>query len=220
MGEMNVKNFPSPQDIDTVIFDFGGVLFDIDYDAPVHAFAELGLGDFKSLYTQAAQNPLFDLLETGKISDADFYEELRKHFGSELNDARLEAAWNSILTGIPKERVELIHELKAKKRTLLLSNTNAIHVRAFEKMMDQQFGLEYFRSAFEKVHYSNEIGIKKPDPRTFLALCDWHDLNPARTLFIDDSVQHVEGALKAGLKAYHLEVQKEDIRDVLASWIQ
>lgn len=219
MGKMNVKNFPSPQEIDTIIFDFGGVLFDIDYDAPVRAFAELGLGDFKSLYTQAAQNPLFDLLETGKISDEDFYEALRVHFKSELNDQRLETAWNSILTGIPKGRVELIHQLKAEKRTLLLSNTNAIHVRAFEKMMDQQFGLDYFRSAFEKVHYSNEIGIKKPDPKTFLALCDWHELKPERTLFIDDSLQHVEGALKAGLKAYHLEVLKEDVRDVFASWM-
>lgn len=216
---MNVKHFPTLQEIDAIIFDFGGVLFDIDYDAPVRAFAELGLDNFKSLYTQAAQNPLFDLLETGKISDADFYEALRKHFHSDLSDERLEDAWNSILTGIPKERIAMIHQLKVNKRTFLLSNTNAIHVREFEQMMDRQFGLDYFRSAFEKVHYSNEIGIKKPDPETFLALCKWHGLEPERTLFIDDSVQHVKGALKAGLMAYHLEVSKEDVRDVFAAWL-
>jgi len=218
MGEVSMKAFPLAADIDNIIFDFGGVLFDIDYDAPVRAFAALGLNDFNSLYTKAAQNPLFDLLETGKISNEGFYDEIRAHFKTQLDNSTLEAAWNSILTGIPKSRIELIHQLKTKKRTFLLSNTNAIHVAAFERMIDREMGLAYYRSAFEKVHYSNEIGIKKPDQKTFLALCDWHDLKPERTLFIDDSPQHVQGALAAGLKAYHLEVNNEDVRDLFAGW--
>ena len=85
-------------------------------------------------------------------------------------------------------------------------------------MIDREMGLEHYRSAFEKVHYSNEIGIKKPDPKTFLALCEWHHLEPERTLFIDDSPQHVQGALAAGLKAYHLDVNSEDVRDLFAGW--
>lgn len=218
MGEVRMKLLPPVADIDNIIFDFGGVLFDIDYDAPVRAFAALGLNDFNSLYTKAAQNPLFDLLETGKISNEGFYDEIRTHFKTQLDSSTLEAAWNSILTGIPKGRIDLIHQLKTKKRTFLLSNTNAIHVAEFERMIDREMGLAYYRSAFEKVHYSNEIGIKKPDPKTFLALCEWHDLKPERTLFIDDSPQHVKGALAAGLIAYHLDVNNEDVRDLFAGW--
>ena len=102
MGEVSMKALPLAADIDNIIFDFGGVLFDIDYDAPVRAFAALGLNDFNSLYTKAAQNPLFDLLETGKISNEGFYDEIRTHFKTQLDSSTLEAAWNSILTGIPQ----------------------------------------------------------------------------------------------------------------------
>jgi FMN phosphatase YigB (HAD superfamily) len=89
-------------------------------------------------------------------------------------------------------------------RTFLLSNTNAIHVAEFEQMIAHTMDFELFKSAFEKIYYSNAIGIKKPHPETFLQVCEWNGLNPAETLFIDDSAQHVEGALQAGLHAYHL----------------
>ena len=89
-------------------------------------------------------------------------------------------------------------------RVFLLSNTNAIHVAEFERMIDETYGLSKFKSYFEKVYYSNEIGLKKPYPETFLEVCKWNDLDPSETLFIDDSLQHVEGAKKAGLQVAHL----------------
>ena len=75
-------------------------------------------------------------------------------------------------------------------------------------------GIEYFKAAFEKVHYSNVLGFKKPYPESFAKYCQLEGLEPAKTLFIDDSMQHVEGAEKAGLLAYHIDVTKMDVRDV------
>jgi putative hydrolase of the HAD superfamily len=119
-------------------------------------------------------------------------------------------AWNCILLGLWPEKVALVKSLREKGyRTFLLSNTNAIHVAEFEKMIAASMGLEQFRSAFEKVYYSNEIGIKKPYPETFLAVCEWNGLVPAETMFIDDSKQHVDGAAAAGLIAVHLTPDKE-----------
>ncbi|MFZ6050483.1 HAD family hydrolase [Halocola ammonii] len=204
----------SLKDIDTIIFDFGGVLFDIDYDLPVKAFRDFGVPGFDELYKQSKQSDLFDLLETGKISQSDFLNELRRILKTELPDEKLLEAWNVILLDIPKERIDHIYKLKEQFQTLLLSNTNAIHVEVFEKRIDEKMGLDYFYGAFEKVYYSNQIGIRKPHPETFLEICKWHKLNPSRTLFIDDSKQHVEGAREAGLQAYHLEVDKEDIREL------
>jgi putative hydrolase of the HAD superfamily len=57
--------------------------------------------------------------------------------------------------------------------------------------------------------------MKKPHPETFLHVCERHGLNPSRTLFLDDSIQHVEGAHRAGLHAHHLDLSKED----LAGWL-
>jgi putative hydrolase of the HAD superfamily len=76
-------------------------------------------------------------------------------------------------------------------------------------MIETGYGLERFKSHFEQVYYSNEIGIKKPYPATFLEVCKWNDLNPDETLFIDDSIQHVEGAKKAGLQVQHLKPGNE-----------
>jgi len=190
--------------IRNIIFDFGGVLFEIDYDLPAIAFENLGFGDFKSFYTQAAQNPMFDLLETGKIENDKFLDFLNE-FVPEASREQVLHAWNVILLRIMPIEVECVHKIRQSGiRTFLLSNTNAIHVAEFEQMIAKTMDFELFKSAFEKIYYSNAIGIKKPHPETFLQVCEWNGLNPAETLFIDDSAQHVEGALLAGLHAYHL----------------
>jgi glucose-1-phosphatase len=188
-----------------VIFDFGGVLFDIDYHAPLRAFEALGFRDFGSIYSQAAQQEVFDQLETGKISNEAFWRYLHD-FVPQASQSELEHAWNCILLQLWPERVDFVKKVKsAGYRTFLLSNTNAIHVAAFETMIEQAYGLDSFYAAFEKVHYSNVIGIKKPYPSTYLTLCDWHGLQPKETIFIDDSIQHVKGAAEAGLVAVHLQ---------------
>ncbi len=150
--------------IDNIIFDFGGVLFDIDYDAPVRAFQKLGGNGFDAIYAQSAQSDVFDRLETGNISSSEFYDYVRKALEVNHSDEVLEDAWNTILLDMPKERIDLIYHLKAKFKTYLFSNTNAIHVEAFEKIVDINTGLKYFKGAFEKVHYSNVLGFKKPYP--------------------------------------------------------
>lgn len=190
--------------IRNVIFDFGGVLFEIDYHLPAQAFAKLGFTDFKEIYTQANQNPIFDKLETGKVSNEEFMQYLHS-FVPKATRQEVDDAWNCILLYIMPEQVEVVHQVKnSGRKTFMLSNTNAIHVAAFEKMIAEKMDINHFRSAFEKIYYSNVIGIKKPYPETYLKVCEWNNLIPSETLFIDDSIQHVKGALEAGLAAYHL----------------
>lgn len=188
-----------------MIFDFGGVLFDIDYSAPARMFKKLGFENFEEIYSQANQSEIFDRLETGKVSYDEFYDYLLSFCAEGTTHGQVVEAWNCILLDIMVEEVELVKKVKeAGFRIFLLSNTNVIHVAEFEKMIDQKIDLQEFKSLFEKVYYSNEIGIKKPYPSTYLQICEWNNLVPAETLFIDDSIQHVEGAKKAGLQAIHL----------------
>lgn len=210
---------PAPFQVDAIILDFGGVLYDIDYPAPVRAFKALGMQNFEELYSKARQTDLFDLLETGNISNDDFLAELQKFVPERISKQQVLDAWNTILIGIPKRRIDFVHQLSSTYRMFLLSNTNAIHVGQFEKDIDEAMGLDYFRAAFEKVHYSNVLGIKKPYPETYLKVCEMHKLDPKRTLFVDDSPQHVKGAIEAGLFGYHLEVPEEDITTALSSLV-
>lgn len=205
--------------IRNIIFDFGGVLFEIDYHLPIKAFNELGFEDFASIYTQAAQSEIFDRLETGKIANEEFMTYIHS-FVPQATRAQVADAWNSILLRLMPEKVAYVQQLRNQGfRTFMLSNTNAIHVAEFEKMIESSMGLEEFRKAFEKVYYSNVIGIKKPYPETYLQVCAWNELDPAETLFIDDSIQHAVGAEKAGLHTLHL-LPGQDLASVVDQKIQ
>lgn len=188
-----------------LIFDLGGVLFRIDYDAPVRAFREMGCGDFDRLFSQAVQRPEFDLFETGRMSGDDFIAFLQEVSGV-ANSDRVVNAWNSILIGPWSDRIQHVAELRySGYRTFLLSNTNSIHVGAFEAMMAGIPETSGFHGAFERVYYSNEIHMRKPDPEIFLYVCRENGLVPEETLFIDDSPQHIRGAQSIGLHAVLLE---------------
>jgi putative hydrolase of the HAD superfamily len=46
------------------------------------------------------------------------------------------------------------------------------------------------------------MGKRKPDAEIFQQVLDENNLDPAETLFIDDSLQHIEGAKKLGIQTY------------------
>ena len=204
------------EDLEGVILDFGGVLYDIDYDAPPVAFARLGDPEFASLYHQASQSKWFDPLEMGTLSRESFYGHLKARCHAGTTTEEVHAAWCCILTGMPPARAASVEALGRKTRLFLLSNTNAIHAEVFEADLVANLpDASAFWGAFEAAHYSHDLGMKKPHPETFLHVCERHGLNPSRTLFLDDSIQHVEGAHHAGLHAHHLDLSKED----LAGWM-
>ena len=59
--------------IKNIIFDLGGVLLNIDYSKTTNAFKELGFTDFENMYTMLKANNVFDGLETGHMTETDFY---------------------------------------------------------------------------------------------------------------------------------------------------
>jgi HAD superfamily hydrolase (TIGR01509 family) len=206
------------EDFDALIFDFGGVLYNIDYQLPIEAFKKLGIQEFDKIYTKTGQSQLIDDLETGRISGSTFLNELAHFFDKPMEESALLNAWNSILLDLPPSRIDLLKRLKSNYGIFLLSNTNELHADCFERQIDSTVGLASFRSAFDAIHYSHVFGMRKPHPETFKALCQLHDLNPQRCLFIDDSPQHVDGARKAGLSAYHFIVGEDDVEVLFKDW--
>lgn len=201
---------------DTILLDLGGVLIDVDYTASAKAFANLGFKDFGALYSKARQDHLFDGFETGAISPAEFRHRIRGMLGAPLSDVQVDACWNAMLGSISPDRITLVKRLKERYQVLLLSNTNAIHVPAFEAIVARENGIMDFKALFHGAYYSCEMGLRKPDAAAFHHVLLRHGVDPARTLFIDDSIQHVEGARKAGLHAAHLELAQEDVCGLVA----
>jgi glucose-1-phosphatase len=187
--------------IRNIIFDLGGVIINIDYDRTAAAFRNLGLDNFDEIYSKAKQEKIFDKLETGHLHEDHFRDELLKHLPKNVTVADVDKAWNAMLLDFPTSRLDFIYELKKHYRIFLLSNTNFIHIREFLPIADEQVGKDRFEAAFEKIYYSCEVGMRKPDMEIFEFVLNENNLVAAQTLFIDDSPQHIEGALKTGIHA-------------------
>lgn len=201
---------PPPGRFRNLIFDLGGVLINLDYQRPIEAFRALsGLAE-ELAFNQKAQAPLFDALEMGQLSAAAFRAELRRAYAiaDAVPDEALDAAWNAILLDLPAPRVALLRALAAAGyRLFLLSNTNEIHRDAFDRIIYEQHpalpgGL---LELFERVYYSHEVGLRKPDAAIFRHVLTANGLDPAATLFIDDSPQHVAAAQQVGITALWLQ---------------
>ncbi len=190
--------------IKNIIFDLGGVIINIDYHKTIKAFEKLGIKNAETLYSQHKQNDLFDLLETGKISPSEFYDRLREITGTNATNQQLEKAWNAMLLDFPEGITDTLKKAKAKYKTFLLSNTNEIHYRNYTKHLKKQFGTDNLGELFDKQYLSHRIGLRKPHKEAFELILKENNLNPAETLFIDDSIQHIEGAGKVGLKTHWL----------------
>jgi putative hydrolase of the HAD superfamily len=194
--------------INAIIFDFGDVFLNLEKDAQVAAFQKLGLNE---LWTDdlMAQN---DRFEKGQITEQEFLESFQKELpNASLLDIR--AAWNTIIGDFPLERLEFLQMLSGKYRLFLLTNTDEIHISWFEHKTGMSFCSAFYTS-FEKVLYSYEMGMRKPDPAIYSHILEKYDLSPKRTLFIDDKKSNTDAAAALGLHVWNLQVGKEDVTEL------
>lgn len=196
------------ENIDTIIFDFGGVLINIDYQLTASAFKELGMIDFDDRFSQAQQTTIFNDFETGKISSQRFINGLLDYLPAGTSPNQVVRAWNAMILDVPKASVDLLESLQGNYRIFLLSNTNEIHIPKALNEWKKVSEIDFY-SQFENVFLSHEIGLRKPDEEIFHYVCEKATINRNTTLFIDDSIQHILGARKAGLTAYHLSSDME-----------
>jgi HAD superfamily hydrolase (TIGR01509 family) len=201
-------------EIKNIIFDLGGVIINLDIPKTISEFNKLTNKPFESIYTQLHQSPIFDLFDKGQISEADFFFELNNSLDQPLTHKQLLNAWNAMLLDFPIHRLELLNQLKQRYRIFLLSNTNETHIAQFENDLYQHHGYKNLEPFFEKVYYSCRMNMRKPDREIFDFVLQENTLNASETIFIDDSPQHIEGALKTGIKA-HLLSKEKDIKSLI-----
>jgi putative hydrolase of the HAD superfamily len=191
------------QNIKNIIFDYGNVIFHIDFKRVQQAWKDLGINNADEFYGHRQQDPVFNQLEKGEITNAQFRDRIRRLTNRhDLTDQQIDDAWNAIFIGIPPENHRLLLKIKPKYRTFLLSNTNAIHYDYFNNYVKEHFNLDGNDSLFERTYYSHLMGKRKPDAEIFEQVLHENHLDPAETLFIDDSPQHLEIAKKLGLQTF------------------
>ena len=189
--------------IHNIIFDFGGVILNINFQKTIEAFQALGRGYDAAFFKEFGQSEIFEGLEMGRISEKEFYDTIRRVTGIGVTDEDLRTAWDALLLDMPEDRVELLKKVRKHYRIFLLSNTNAIHYETYNGAFKQRYGHD-LDQLFEKAWWSFRIGMRKPFPSTFRWVLQDAGLKADETLFIDDTLQHVEGAREAGLYGFHL----------------
>lgn len=198
-----------------IIFDFGGVICDIDISITEKAFHDLGMKTFDQSYSVTERDNFFGAFETGFITPEQFRNGLKPFFSAPVTDITIDQAWNALLLGIPSCRIDLLKQLRHSYRLFLLSNTNQIHFEKYSSDLLTDHGIPDFHHLFDKTYFSYQIGLRKPFPETFQFVVKDAGIKPEESLFIDDSAEHVAGAGKAGLFAYQL-IQGETINDLFS----
>ena len=189
-----------------LLFDFGGVLIDIDYAATPAAMRRLSRAGSSIAFSQASQAELFDKFETGHLSPAEFRAGLRAAYTLEASDDELDAAWHAMLLGVPPDRLALVADLRRQGyQTALLSNTNALHIAEINRRLAGQYGFTHgIADVLDRVFYSQEVGLRKPGEEIFRYVLREMNWRPEDVLFIEDSPQHVATARRLGLRVLHL----------------
>ena len=96
----------------------------------------------------------------------------------------------------------------------LLSNTNEVHITEFKNIINKNVGYDRFAAAFKECYYSSEIGLRKPNESCFRYVLEENKLLANETLFIDDSIQHIKGAISMGIKSYLIDSSEDIVRIV------
>ena len=195
--------------IDTIIFDFGDIFINLDKEATINGLKKLGLTQWNDDLHQL--NVQF---EKGQISREDFLSGIQKHIPNASIDEIL-VAWNAILLDFPMHRLEFLQMLTKKYRLFLLSNTDAIHIETFERKNGVSFYSDFYQ-CFEKVYFSFEMGMRKPEAEIYKFVLKNHNLSAKHTLFVDDKKENTDAALLLGVQVWNLQVGKEDVVDLFS----
>lgn len=187
--------------IRNIIFDMGGVLFDLNAARCVSAFEALGAYRTASYVRDFRTEDLFYLIEMSSGTTAQFCREVRSLDGITASDSEITAAWNALLEPTPQRKRDLLHELKAAGyRLLLLSNTNEIHWQRAKTLIAGTEG--DVNDIFDRIFLSCEMHLRKPDKEIFRRVIGEAAICPEDTLFVDDNAANLAAAAQLGIRTF------------------
>ena len=191
--------------IKNIIFDLGDVLVNLHKKRTIDCFD----GAEVSTFYNSKLNPDFINLahqfERGEISPTQFREKLSAIFKIVFSAEKFDKCWNAMIGTMSKNRIKMLYNLRKKYRLFVLSNTNEIHCEFFSKE-------DYWdNKIFETVYFSNELKMRKPEPRIFEYVLTENNLIPEETLFLDDNAENIASAEKLGIISVVVDSEVEEI---------
>lgn len=189
---------------ESILFDMGNVLLDIDIQKSVTALLDINIDGIISEFIFPSPLPIFKEYECGRVNNEEFINSfVTKYKIKNLNEEKFWHAWNALFDQFDPKRIELLKKLNKNYDLYVLSNTNSVHVKKFNDIYRDQFH-EEFSSMFKSCFYSNELKCRKPESKIYKKVIEMANINPAKSIFIDDLKENVVAAEKCGFNTHHL----------------
>ena len=190
------------QNIQTLIFDLGGVIINLKTEQ--EWLEEDLLPNFQPERLQLLQQQqYFQLFETGNVSVPDFKQQLKEiAVNKNITEEEVVHHWNGILKDIPKHRVDVLKQLSKKYKLILLSNTNHIHMDFIRNYMVAEFGEDILQGNFHTCYYSQEIGLRKPHKEIYEFVLQQQGIKASESLFLDDKPENLSEPEKLGIHTF------------------
>ena len=180
------------QGFNTVVFDLGGVIINLNVPRCVDRFKRLmGEENVRNILgiddegegvaaVSAATRQLMHDYEYGNITTDDFLNSVLAycHTGTAIENVR--DAWMSMLGDLPQERLDYIAGLRqAGYKTVLLSNSNEMHWDPIY----EQFHLDRY---FDCIFASHHLHMAKPTKEMFEYVAREANVDSTHTVYVDD----------------------------------
>ena len=198
----------SPGSADALLFDLGRVVLDIDFSKAIACWAGHAGCTPETIVARFVRDEAYRHHEVGKISDAAYFDSLRRSLGIGISDAQFLEGWNAIFAGEMPDIAELLPRAARHMPLYAFSNTNRPHVAYFSKAYADLLG------HFREMYLSSSIGLRKPDAEAFDHVVSAMGVPASRIVFFDDLAENIESARAAGLTAVHVR-STADIADAL-----
>jgi epoxide hydrolase-like predicted phosphatase len=193
-----------------VIFDFGGVLWDMRWDVARDLDRAHGLpraSIFETLYGSDTWRDIERGLGDPVLWIEAAHRELERRAQRSL--PRLHDEWRRAQAVI-RPNVELVRTLRAGYKLSVLSNADGT--------LRGRLAGEKLDVLFDDIVVSAEVGMAKPDPAVFRLAVERLGLGPSECVFVDDWEKNVEAAREVGLQAVlHRADKGDDLRNQLAA---
>ena len=185
-----------------IIFDFGGVLIDLDINDCKDAFKrDLGYEKIDDVLDPCHQKGIVGDMEEGLITAEEFRAAVLKDARPGARPEEVDDAFMHILAGIPSYKGQLLNHLAKSYDIYILSNNNPI-VSSHMSELFAGVGVDY-ENVFKKSFLSFEMKALKPSEAFYKRVLEQIDCPVEDLLFIDDSQKNVDGAIAAGLPSVY-----------------
>lgn len=198
--------------VDALLFDFGGVIIEIDFDRVFARWAQHAGVRAAQVKERFSHGAAYQGHERGELEAADYFAALRAELGIALRQDAFADGWQQVFGDEIAPTVALLPKLAERVPLHLFSNTNRAHHAYWSKRYAA--ALAPFRRHF----ISCEMGLRKPDRAAFEHVAAELGVPIGRILFFDDTEANIVGARAAGLLAVHVPTP-EDLRRAVAPWL-